>query len=387
MYNCCVEGVILQRVIEFNPRRVVTVIISFISLIMSCFALVSCFGIGSPDGYLATDTSSAYFIQFTETNNQLSGHIQGIGITNDVPPQTKTFSTAFTGIQSGSSVTITISVFGFSSSVTGTLYGNTLTLAIAQQDGHLKNETFNGASIQQYNQAVDALQNVVSQQDQQYANSQATAASSQATVTSAQATQAAQQAEQQAEQQAVSDANSQLGSALNALKNDANTLSSFSETSTLNNYANNWQGMQKDYATEQKDAQAGCGNGNYNYGTVQYDAGTVDYDFGSIQYDDGSLNYDKNTYNSELSAVQSDIQSVNNAWSSLQQAVANNTLGTPAPAYTSTDVNNALQGAKNVEKTAQGIWQSAQSNATQYDNEASSLKQQADALPASMHCN
>jgi hypothetical protein len=287
---------------------------------MSCFTLVSCFGTSPPDGYLATDTNSVYFIQFTETNNQLSGHIQGIEITNDVPPQTKSSSTAFTGIQNGSSLTITISVFGFSSSSTGILNGNSLTLDVPQQDGHLKSETFNGASIQQYNQAVDALQNIVSQQDQQYSNSQATASSMQATQT-------AQQAELQAEQQAVSDTNSQLGSALNALKNETSPLSSFSETSTLNNYADNWQTMQKDYATEQKDAQAGCGEGNYNYGTVQYDAGTVDYDFGSIQYDDGSLNYDKNTYNSELSAVQSDIQSVNNAWSSLHNAVANNTTG------------------------------------------------------------
>src|SRR5579863_7892643 len=135
---------------------------------MASFALISCFGIGSPDGYLAIDTNSVYFIQFTEANNQLSGHFQGIAITNDVPPKTEPFSTTFTGVQNGSSVTITISIFGFSSSVTGTLNGNTLTLAVPQSDGHLVNETFNGASIQQYNQAVDALQNVVSQQDQQY---------------------------------------------------------------------------------------------------------------------------------------------------------------------------------------------------------------------------
>lgn len=253
-----------------KPRRLVTIVFCFISLTMSCFTLVSCFGASPPDGYLATDANSVYFIQFTETNNQLNGHIQGIQITNDVPPQTKSSSTAFTGIQNGSSLTITISVFGFSSSSTGILNGNTLTLDVPQPDGHLKSETFNGASIQQYNQAVDALQNVVSQQDQKYSNSQATATSLQATASSMQATQTAQQAELQAEQQAVIDSNSQLGSALNALKNEASPLSSFSETSTLNNYADNWQTMQKDDATEQKDAHAGCGEGNYNYGTVRY---------------------------------------------------------------------------------------------------------------------
>jgi len=387
MFNFCAEGVTLQRAIEFNPRRAATIILCCISLIMSCFTLVSCFGIGSPDGYLATNTSSVYFIQFTETNNQLSGHFQGTAIINDVPPKTEAFSTACTGVQNGSSVTFTVSIFGFSSSVTGTLNGNTLTLAIPQPDGHLADETFNGASIQQYNQAVDALQNVVSQQDQQYANSQATAASSEATVTSMQATQTAQQAEQQAEQQAVSNANSSLSDALNALKSDENGLASFSETNTLNGYANDWQTMQKDYATEQKDAQAGCGTNSSNYNQVLADSNQVAADENQILADDNQLAADKNQYNADLSPVQNDIQTVQNDWVHLQQAVANNTTNTPAAEFTSTDINNALQTSQNIEKTAQGVWQTAQSNAAQYDKEAGSLKQQADALPASMHCN
>ncbi len=169
-------------------------------------------------------------------------------------------------------------------------------------------------------------------------------------------------------------------------RNDTSILSPFSEANTLSSYARDWQTMQKNYATEQKDAQAGCGDSNYNYSTVQYDAGTIDYDNSSIQYDDSSLTYDKDTYNSDLSAVQSDIQSVNSAWSSLQQAVANNTTGTPAPQYTAKDINDALSTAQSTEKTAKGVWQAAQASATQYDQEASALKQKADALPSSMHC-
>ena len=347
---------------------------------MACLSLVSCFGSSSPDGYLATDTNSVYFIQFTEANNQLSGHIQGIGITNDVPPRTQSFSTAFTGIQNGSSITITISIFGFSSSVTGTLNGNTIALAIPQQDGHLKDEMFIGASVQQYNQAVNALQNVVSQQDQQYANNQATAIS-------IQATQAAQQAEQQAEQQAVSDANSNLSNALSALKSDENGLASFSETSTLSGYANDWQVMQKDYGIEQQDAQAGCGANSSNYNQVLADDNQVAADENQILADDNQLVADQNQYNIDLSTVQNDVQAVKNAWAQLQQAVSNNSSSTPAAKYTLSDVNGALQSAQNIEKTAQGVWLSAQSNAAQYDKKASSLKQQADALPISMHCN
>lgn len=56
------------------------------SFFLSCLILVSCSSTSSPDGYLANDTNGVYFIQFTETNNQLNGHIQGIVTTNDVPP-------------------------------------------------------------------------------------------------------------------------------------------------------------------------------------------------------------------------------------------------------------------------------------------------------------
>lgn len=81
------------------------------------------------------------------------------------------------------------------------------------------------------------------------------------------------------------------------------------------------------------------------------------------------------------------MQAVKDDWAQLQQAVANDTTNTPGAAYTLNDINNALQNAQGVEKTAQSVWQSAQSSATQYDNEASALKQKADALPASMHCS
>lgn len=316
----------------------------------------------------------------------MSGHIQTVQINNNIPPQTQSFSTAFTGVQNGSSITISFSILGISTSVTGTLNNNILTLDIPQQDGHLKSETFIGTSLQQYNQAVDKLQQAVSQQDQQYADSQATAVSSQATSISLQATQAAQQEEQQAEQQAVSDANSNLSSALSALKGAENGLASFSEISTLNSYANDWQVMQKDYNIEKQAAQSGCGAYSDNYIQVKDDAIQVDDDQIQIHDDDIQLSDDQNQYNLDLSPIQNDVQAVNNTWSSLQQAIANNTTGTPAPAFTSNDVTNALQNAQKVEKAALAVWQSAQSSAAQYDSEASALKQQADALPASMHC-
>jgi hypothetical protein len=98
--------------------------IAIVTVCFFCISLVSCLSPSPPEGYLATTTQSAFFIQFTASNSQLRGHIQGIAETNDTPPQTKSSSTAFTGTLSGSSITIIVSVFGFSSSVTGTLTGS-----------------------------------------------------------------------------------------------------------------------------------------------------------------------------------------------------------------------------------------------------------------------
>jgi hypothetical protein len=79
------------------------------------------------------------------------------------------------------------------------------------------------------------------------------------------------------------------------------------------------------------------------------------------------------------------VQAVKDAWAQLQQAVT--ASNTPPAAYSSSDISTALQNAEQVEKAAKDVWQSAQASAAQYDQEASSLQMQADALPASMHCN
>ncbi len=367
--------------------RLTAITSTLLATTISCFLLVSCFGPGAPpDGYLAVDATNVYFIQFTEKNNQVNGNLRVVEETNDTPPQTKSFAITFTGTQSGTSITLTFSLFFFSSSITGTLNGTVLTLDIPQSDGHLQSETFNGVSIQQYNQAVDALQKKVSQEDQQYNNSQATATTlhynDQATATTIQATQAAQQSEQQA----VRDANSQLSSDLATLKDDQNTLAAFSESDTLTSYQKDWQQMQSDYATEQKDAQAGCGANSSNLYQVNSDDYQINSDEYQIHSDDYQFNSDKNQYTVDLTPVQKDIQTVQNDWTQLQQAAASNSTGIPVAAYSANDIDTMLQKAQAVVKNAQDAWQAAQSQVTQYDQEASALQQQAGNIPASMQC-
>lgn len=321
----------------------------------------------APGGYLASGSNYVLFIQFTNANGTLSGEWNEADVVtnnNQNMLQVSPFHTSFSAFLNGTQFNLDVNGRTYA----GSFDGNNVTIEFPQQDGTLTPITLTPASIDDYNNAITNLQNSVNQENQNAANAQATATA----ITS--------------EQQATSNANEQLKNALSQLDDATNTLSSISFSDTLNSYATTWQQMQKDYAQEQADAKNGCGNGNYNYGIVQYDAGIVDYDNGNILYDDGNLNYDKNIYNSELSTVQSDIQAVNDAWSQLQQAVANNRTGNPTPAYNSDDINKALSSAQNAKNTAQNTWKNAANTAAQYDNEASALKQQADALPGNMHC-
>lgn len=294
----------------------------------------------------------------------------------DNPPEIKTSTTAFTGVENGSALTLTISFFGMSSSYTGSLNGNTLILDLPQSDGSIQAQQFVASSLQQYNQAVAALQKQVANQVQQYNNTQATATAAQSTAVA-----------QQQEQQAVQDANQQLANDLSSLQQDSNTLAQFSESNTLQGYAKDWQQMQNDYATEQQQAQQGCGPNNSNQNQVSADANQVDADENQISADDNQFSADKTQYNLETSAVQTDMQNVQNDWTQLQQAVANNPGGTPGAGYTASDIQSAIDQGKKAVSTAQGVWGKAQSSVNQYDQEASALQKKAGALPGSMNCN
>lgn len=353
-----------------------------------CLTCISCSDPNNPpDGYLDAGPTYVIFVQFTETGQRLTGHLQVVTEANTVPPTTQTASTPFTGTLNGSSVTLVLDKgLGLEASITGKLSGGTLSLMAPTADGHLVNGILKASSMQDYNKAVDALQKKVNQEDQQYYNGQATATSAQNAADAASTAVSATQVAQQNEQNAVSQANSQLGNALSALKSDEAGLASFSETTTLSGYAKDWKQMQNDYGTEKNDAKKGCGSYSSNLYQVQSDAYQVDSDGYQIQSDDYQLTSDKNQYDSSLSPVQSDIQAVKDGWKQLQSAVASNTTGTPSPQYTENDINKALGDAQNIEGASQSTWQGAQSSASQYDQEASALQKKADALPSSMHC-
>ena len=343
-----------------------------------------------PGNFLWVGNAEAMFLAWVNNNGNLSGQTQDAQIQTGFNGNEQVNSThgSFTGTLSNGQVSLDFGGFlGYTNNITGTYNGTTLILNIPRTTGTIGAFTFVPATIDDFNTAVGTLQTQIN-------NEQATAAANQATADTAnmQAAATADEANAQAtaiagQQQAVANANDAVHNDLSSLQGDISSLNqSANFDSVFSSYAKDWQQMQNDYQTEVNDSKNGCGDGNYNYGTVQYDAGSVKYDLGSIQYDDGSYDYQKNGIDGPYGNVQQDIATIKNDWQALQQAVAQNSSGTPASNYNQSDIDGAVGSGNNALSNADGVVQKAKQERATYDNEANNLNNQAQALPGTMGC-
>ena len=111
-----------------------------------------------PSGYLDASSSLALFVQMTRNGGQLAGTITEAYIASSDPGQVQTAHSSFTGIASGSSVTLTFDsgLFG-ATNVTGTLSGSTPVPTAPGKGGSLADYTFHTAAVGGYNHAVAGL--------------------------------------------------------------------------------------------------------------------------------------------------------------------------------------------------------------------------------------
>jgi len=314
-------------------------------------------------GYLAVDGSYIYFLQYTQSGNNLVGHLQCAYPSNTHPTSMQTCNTAFTGALSGSSITITISLFWFNSSLSGTYNGSTIVLSMPQTDGHLKDETFNAATVDDYNKAVDQLQSNIDTSNQQYQAALATQVSDDATAAANQATATATTDEQNALAYNVSHINDAIG--------QLNQAGDFS--TVLTEYNDRIHKMKADYNQEQSDAAGGC----QNYGQVGSDDGNVQSDYGDIQSADGDLQAKISDVDSAISNVQDFIDHIQREW---------NALGQTSPDVSASDVTNALTNGTNAINQAKANEQQAVSKAKKFDTQANQIQSNADALYNGMNC-
>jgi len=311
-----------------------------------------------PDGYLSTDPTTVAFVQFNEdANNHLTGSWQVVEVNSDQKITSE--DTGFTGSIDGPHVTLTFSALGFSTNITGTLNGDTLSLQVPDSNtGYIATAVFHAASIQQYNAAVALLRQHVA-----------------ATITQA------------ALDQAVTNANRQLSQDLSALSSDVQTLAGSSDfRDALSAYADDWKQMQQDYQQEQSDFQQGCGPGGSNAGVVAADAGAVAADLGAIQADDGAFQADQSALQAASSQVQSDLKALQTDWSNLKAAVSADANRHVSAQFTQGDVDRATANGQGQMKTSNKALSDAQSSASTYDKEAAQMNTDAQNLSNSLHC-
>ena len=345
----------------------------FLVVIAFSLSLAACTSSGTPTnstgslsgGWLHSYSNAVEFFQLTVNGSQVTGQEQEEYATNDTLPQLRQSSSTVSGTFNGEQVTLTFSIYGFPVRTYAGTYGtNALTLAVPDQSGNLQSVEYQPASTNDYNNAVQQLQQSINQQVQAYENAAATATA----FAYQQQSMAATATAISDQQQKLSYNISNIGGAINQLAADADF------SSLLNGYSHDISSMQSDYHTEQSDAGGGCAN----YGQVGADNGQVQADHGQIEADDGQLQADVSSVQSAITNVQDFVQTIQRQWDDLGQQ--------PFPGVSASDVSKAIQNGNNATNQAKSNIQSAQSQAASFDAQAGQIAQQAQALYDGMHC-
>ena len=246
-------------------------------------------------GYLANESDGVIFLQWTNTDNDLSGTAQ-VEVLGGSPPNQSisTHTVSVTGQLNGSTITLS---FEGGTQVFGTLSGGSFTVNFPQQDGSLAPVTFHSASAAEFNQALAALQGTTGS-----VNNQAAAAE---TVTS--------------QQQSIDRSASRVSGDISSLSSDSSQLSG-----TLDSYAKDLSQAQSDLASEAKlegqvIAEANAGTGQDQVCT---DSDTVASDEDTVASDGDSVSSDADSTESDLNTVRTDISNLQGDFSALQSAQA-----------------------------------------------------------------
>jgi hypothetical protein len=136
--------------------------------------------VNSQPGFLARASNGALFLQWTRSGDSVIGSVVEAYFKPPGATQMSHLYKAFTGVVSGSSVALKMSVGALDTPETwnGTLSGSDLTLSLPNQDGTLSTQYFHASTIGDYTSEVANLQVSAEQAQQQLASASATAGAS-----------------------------------------------------------------------------------------------------------------------------------------------------------------------------------------------------------------
>lgn len=300
----------------------------------------------SQHGFLALASNGALFIQWTRTGDSVQGTLSEAYTSQSDATQTQSESHSFTGVVSGSNVTLTLD-----SGVNwnGTLKGSSnVTLSYTGSDGSLQTFDFHRASVSDYNAAVGNVH--------------------------ASAGQAQAQKTQQAAQQQVDGDSTAVGNDLSDLQSNVASLKA-----SLSKVPGDIAQMRQDLATEAtdlnkvlSDSAATVCNDNYQVsGTDNYQVtGTDDYQVtGTDEYD----------FSTALSGTKDSIDRLASDMTTLRRDSTAASGYLPVSASTRASVASATQSARTSVAKAQGQWDGYLATVKQLDAKANAYGAQADA--------
>jgi len=294
-------------------------------------------GSAEVNGYLASLSNAVIFIQWTESNGQVTGSAEAVYL-SDSGAATSPEHETVTGSIQGSNLTLSVTPDGLygTSDLSGTLQGSGFVLTIPSQSGALVPVSFVAATAAQYDSDVAAL----SGQATQASNAQA----------QAQQQAAAAAARQQAEQTASGQAGTVAGD-ISGLESDAGGFAGDLATmkSDVQTTATDLASTQTAAGQVETEAKQSPGGNDGQVCDDAYQVGDDGYQVGDDAYqveDDAyQIEDQENTISDDESGLTSDFQS-------FQQDLSTVPGYSVAQAPTQHSVNSAIAAANNAQASA-----------------------------------
>ena len=300
---------------------------------ISC-ALVCGFGEATPvesdPGFVHRFSDGVWFIEWTDHDGQLSGRLQYMVVRGDLTVHADT--EALRGMRSGAAVSLNIGPPDLRRPYAGALLGSTLVLTLPRDTsmalfsrsnpGTIERVVFRRATAEDYHRAIAALtarvDNVVRRQPAALA----------------------------ARHRRVVVANTGLQDALDAAASGIDQLRRAADFGPiLDGFVEDWARMERDYATLRSDAAAQRLSCAQLRGSVVDGALAVDL-HALLGIDDADV-FATRRQRIRYQAVQllRDIRTTRRAFAMLEEAVSQNFLGRPGPAFTHAQVRAAIAEA------------------------------------------
>jgi hypothetical protein len=313
---------------------------------------------GDPTGYVGTASNAALYVSWTRTDNELTGQLTQTRANDDGDGTVQTRRTSFTGTVNENAVSLRLDHgFGTSTTLTGTLNGDTLALDYPGKDGAVitirlaegNSEAFNARLAELRERTATAKHDA----DEQAARDQAVAD----------------------EEVALDQARTDAANLASSVRGQIDALDRSAEDATASNpglYDSDLQVIRSSLDTVNNSYQVLESTIENGYDTVCDDAALVADDVKALQRDIDTMRRDVNQ-NTDPSVLDDDISALRDQYQALTAADPGLL---PAGAPTKANVDQAIRKARRKVRRAGGANFTA---ANKLLGQAQSLKAKADA--------